>query len=32
MVPDINETELVVGYIVIGALEQSPAYIDVGLE
>lgn len=32
MVPDIDEAELVVGHIMIGALEQSPRYIDIGLE
>lgn len=32
MVPDIDETELVISYIVIGALEQSPRYVDIGLD
>jgi hypothetical protein len=32
MIPYIDETDFVVCYIVIGALEQSPRYVDIGLD
>lgn len=32
MIPDVDKAKLVVGCIVIGALEKSPRYVDIGLE